>query len=155
MRLWHVDMIPFLPDKQLLSQWRECCSIASNLASRGTPNHILVNQVVEYSSNQFKLYCYIVATEFESRGWTISKSVWNRLMNNIYKATDEERFNENNNPSKIFEDWHNDRYFNQCFYNLQEKYDCGGISKAEWEVFVDGCFRVQKKDLMRMMEEMR
>lgn len=25
--------------------------------------------------------------------------------------------------------WHNDRYFLQCFYNLQEKHDCGGITE--------------------------
>lgn len=28
--------------------------------------------------------------------------------------------------------WHNDRYFLQCFYNLQEKHDCGGITDKEW-----------------------
>lgn len=26
----------------------------------------------------------------------------------------------------------NERYLKQCYYNLQEKYDCGGISKEEW-----------------------
>ena len=34
--------------------------------------------------------------------------------------------------SEIFKDWHNTRYLRQCLYNLQEKYDCGGISKEEW-----------------------
>lgn len=29
--------------------------------------------------------------------------------------------------------WHEDRYFIQCYYNLQEKYDCGGISPEDWE----------------------
>lgn len=28
---------------------------------------------------------------------------------------------------------HNDRYLKQCFYNLEEKYDRGIISKEEWE----------------------
>lgn len=32
----------------------------------------------------------------------------------------------------LFEGWHNERYLKQCYYNLQEKYDCGGISKEEW-----------------------
>lgn len=32
----------------------------------------------------------------------------------------------------IFKDWHNDRYFDQCYHNLEEKYDCGGISKEDW-----------------------
>lgn len=30
-------------------------------------------------------------------------------------------------------DWHNERYFLQCFYNLQEKYDCGGILEEDWQ----------------------
>ena len=33
---------------------------------------------------------------------------------------------------KLFEDWHNHRYLKQCLYNLEEKYDCGGISREEW-----------------------
>ena len=27
---------------------------------------------------------------------------------------------------------HNDRYLKQCYYNLQEKYDRGIITKDEW-----------------------
>ena len=33
---------------------------------------------------------------------------------------------------KLYEDWHNDRYFWQCYFNLQEKYDCGGIPEECW-----------------------
>ena len=41
MRLWHKDLIPYLPKQQLISQWRECCCIAKNIADNGTPNHLL------------------------------------------------------------------------------------------------------------------
>ena len=34
----------------------------------------------------------------------------------------------------LFENWHNERYLKQCLMNLQEKYDCGGISEDEWKV---------------------
>jgi hypothetical protein len=27
----------------------------------------------------------------------------------------------------------NDRYLKQNLYNLQEKYDCGGISQDDWD----------------------
>lgn len=37
----------------------------------------------------------------------------------------------------IFRDWHNNRYYWQCFYNLEEKYDCGGITDEEWETICD------------------
>ena len=31
----------------------------------------------------------------------------------------------------LFPDWHNDRYLEQCYFNLEEKYDCGGVAQ-EW-----------------------
>ena len=34
---------------------------------------------------------------------------------------------------EIFPNWHNERYLKQCFYNLQEKYDCGSITKSEYD----------------------
>ena len=39
---------------------------------------------------------------------------------------------------QIFEHWHNDRYLCQCLYNLQEKYDCGGITKDEYDRLKNG-----------------
>ena len=32
----------------------------------------------------------------------------------------------------IFPYWFNDRYLMQCFYNLQEKFDCGMIEYSDW-----------------------
>ena len=37
----------------------------------------------------------------------------------------------------LFHGWHNDRYLTQCFYNLQEKYDRGGITQEEWDKIQD------------------
>ena len=34
--------------------------------------------------------------------------------------------------TEIFPEWHNKRYLKQCYYNLQEKYDCDGITIDEW-----------------------
>ena len=39
--------------------------------------------------------------------------------------------------NSIFIEWHNDRYLRQCLYNLQEKADCGGVSKEEWARITD------------------
>lgn len=33
---------------------------------------------------------------------------------------------------ELFAGWHNDRYYTQCYHNLEEKYDCGGITEEEW-----------------------
>lgn len=65
MRLWHKDLIPFLPDLQLKGQWRECALIADALAKNETPNHLLVNRITEYPSDHFYTYCIAVWSEMK------------------------------------------------------------------------------------------
>ena len=60
MRLWHRDIIKYLPREQLVAQWRELSAIAGNLSMKGTPNHILVNKVLGYPRNHFISYAYHV-----------------------------------------------------------------------------------------------
>ena len=137
MRLWHKDLIPVLPRKQLLSQWRECCCIAKAIHDRGTPNHILVNKVLEYPEAQFNVYTLTVRNEMLKRGY---KCNWNRYT--------KWRINRNYEweIKDIFSNWHNNRYLTQCLYNLQEKYDCGGISENEWKTIKDLFGNLLKED---------
>ena len=53
MRVWHTDLIKVLPREQLVAQWRELSSIAGAIQKNGTPNHILVNFVLEYNYDHF------------------------------------------------------------------------------------------------------
>ena len=127
MRLWHKDLIPYLPRQQLLGQWRECCCIAKNIAMNGTPNHILVNKIMDYPDLHFNGYAILVADEMQSRGYECD---FGKFLH--WRVHSLATFND------IFSEWHNDRYFWQCFYNLQEKYDCGGITDEEWGIILDG-----------------
>lgn len=120
MRLWHIDLLEVLPRQQLLSQWRECCCIARNIYANGTPNHLLVNKILDYDISDFYSYSILVSNEMLIRGYKVDRSKFEK-----YCKCD--RF-----ISRPFEGWHNDRYFLQCFYNLQEKYDCGGMTELEW-----------------------
>ena len=128
MRLWHKNLLSVLPRQQLPSQWRECCCIAKNLATNGTPNHILVNKILDYPIEHFCLYGVYVIAEMKKRGYRVSKESQERFFNNL---TDEG--GTNLSYDELFLGWHNDRYLKQCYYNLQEKADCGGISKEEWD----------------------
>ncbi len=130
MRLWHKDLIPVLPRQQLLSQWRECCGIAHDIAEKGTPNHILVNRIMDYSVDNFVEYTEMVIKEFGNRGFQISPKSLNKFRDNIEKC--KYRFN-NNRICSLFIDWHNNIYLRQCLYNLEEKYICGGIPDEEWQ----------------------
>lgn len=137
MRLWHKDMLSVLPKQQLLSQWRECCCIARNIAVNGTPNHILVNKILDYPiEKDFYMYCMLVQTEMKNRGYKVSGMAYGNWYNSMRQATHNKTWNFDENYN-IFEGWHNDRYLQQCFYNLQEKYDCGGIPTTEWKKVVD------------------
>ena len=134
MRLWHKDLIPVLPNQQLLGQWRECCAIARNIAIKGTSNHLLVNRVMNYSPRHLLLYTLAVCDELESRGFKINR-------NRFYQWLDEwlgewEGKLHVVSWQDLFADWHNDRYLTQCFYNLQEKRDCGGMTKEEYKLLL-------------------
>lgn len=133
MRLWHKDLIPYLPRQQLIAQWRECCAIASNLANKGTPNHLLVNKILDYPICQFWIYSKLIIDEMEFRGYKVSGI----SKNNFQKHYDLLKNNNFDSTCFIFKDWHNEGYLKQCLYNLQEKYDCGGITEKEWKMIQD------------------
>lgn len=44
---------------------------------------------------------------------------------------------------------HNDRYLKQCYYNLQEKYDRGIITKEEWELIHKNIYGLIERGEMR------
>ena len=126
MRIWHKDLIPALPREQLVAQWRECSAIAGAILKNGTPNHILVNKVLDYSLDQFITYSILIRAEMTRRGYRTMQSVEDKI---ISLKPDYNRVQQ----CFLYEDWHDDRYFKQCYYNLQEKYDCGGVSPEDWE----------------------
>ena len=126
MRLWHKKLVSSLPRQQLIGQWRECCCIAANLAKSGTPNHILVNKMMDYPINHFFTYSINhVANEMQSRGYNVDpEKFWKHFpdMMNYTAISDDD----------LYKNWHNNRYYNQCYANLEEKFDCGGITENEW-----------------------
>ena len=126
MRLWHKDLIKVLPREQLVAQWRELSAIAGNIKTKGTPNHILVNKVMNYSFNHFISYAGYVRDEMTKRGYRTMDSVWNKItsLKNDYKILD---------IDEIYIDWMNDTYLDICYYNLYEKYLCGGITDNDWQ----------------------
>lgn len=125
MRLWHKDLISVLPRQQLLSQWRECCCIAKAISENGTPNHILVNKIMDYPIDHFYRYGIFIKEEMIKRGYHCDVQKFKK-----YFKSDQYKFIR---MEKVFSNWHNERYLYQCYYNLQEKYDCGGISENEWK----------------------
>lgn len=125
MRLWHKNLIKILPREQLVAQWREVSAIAGAIIKNGTPNHLLVNKVLNYDFDHFITYSKLIKDEMTARGYRTTSTVWDKIVN-LEPSWKEVPINE------LFSGWHTGRYLKQCYYNLEEKYDCGGISPEDW-----------------------
>ena len=118
MRLWHTSLIPALPREHLVAQWRELSAIAGKIQTSGTPNHVLVNFVMNYDFDHFISYAYYIRQEMNARKYRTMNSVWEKI----------ESLKPDWNLLPIEEVYKNkmsDFYLTVCYYNLYEKYDCG------------------------------
>ena len=132
MRLWHKDLISTLPREQLVAQWRELSAIAGAIQKKGTPNHILVNFVLDYDYDNFISYAEEVRKEMTNRGYRTMNSVWEKITSLKPNWT---RLPHH----KIYEEKMNDIYLKICYYNLYEKYICGGINKFDFNKIMRVC----------------
>ena len=125
MRLWHTSLIKVLPREQLVAQWRELSACAGSIQQKGTPNHILVNFIMEYDFDHFISYAYYVREEMTRRGYRTMNSVWEKIISlkpDYYLLS----------LSDIYPEKMDNLYFNICLYNLCEKHLCGGIKDEDW-----------------------
>lgn len=126
MRLWHTSLIKVLPREQLVAQWRELSAIASSIQKKGTPQHLLVNFVLDYDFDDFISYAYYVREEMTRRGYRTMNSVWEKIVSlkpDYYLVP----------LNDVYSRKMDNLYFNICLYNLCEKHLCGGISDEDWE----------------------
>lgn len=118
MRLWHCKLISAIPNIHLQAQWREISAIVGAIQKNGTPNHVLVNFVLNYDYDHLISYAYYVREEMTKRGIRTMNSVWEKIislkpnytilpLNEVYKEK----------MDKL--------YLKICYYNLYEKYMCG------------------------------
>ena len=109
MRLWHIDLIPYLPNSQLVAQWRELNSIFKK-----QDKHILINYIYNYDKDYLYIYSLNVIDEMEHRNFVIrSYENFNNYFNEIFNKPI---------PRHLRFDEHNKEYLTICYYNLKEKY---------------------------------
>ena len=129
MRLWDKNLIKVLPREQLVAQWRELSSIARAIQKNGTPNHILVNFVLDYDFDHFITYAQLVRDEMTQRGYRTMQSVMDKIVSLKPDYT-----------TVAFEHLYEDKmtidYLQICYWNLYEKFICGGISSDDWDNIV-------------------
>ena len=111
MRLWHIDLIPYLPKSQLLAQWRELNSIFKK-----QDEHILINYIYDYPDAYLWEYTMAVIIEMQNRGYII-KSLSNA--DNYFEGIGS--IPKTIKKLAVFGE-HNKEYLTICYYNLKEKY---------------------------------
>ncbi|MFB4166675.1 TIGR02328 family protein [Virgibacillus sp. JSM 102003] len=122
MRLWHEELIPFLPGQQLLGQHRECCALRGNGWGK---THSTVNYVFNYSPYMLFLYHLKVIQEMKRRGYNV-QPLWEEP---TYRGKSAIRYSSLEamkctrgqiNTGNIYPE-HNLEYLNECINNLQQK----------------------------------
>ena len=123
MRLWHYKLLPYLPNKMIVSQWRECLAIKRQW-EKGTLKHPLVGYVKSYNKKLFLNYVSILVNEMNSREINYQKRLYEEMVDFCW--------NDTIVPYNTMYPEHNNRYLEQCYYNLQEKADRRIITNEEW-----------------------
>lgn len=139
MRIWHKDLLRYLPEAQFKGQLRELVAIMRAWRDKGTTNHLLINRVMEYPKGDFYSYFLEYVIEYNLR---------------YCKLLDIQEFREFCNreitKDNIFDGWHNKEYLRVCMANLYEKNTFGigksAITDREWQRLVEGYKEITGED---------
>ena len=116
-RLYHYELIPFLPDELLLSTLDTLYDIMSI-----KPKDDLINYVYDYELIDLYIYIRLVTKEMNKRELEISP--W---FLNMFEAYFCSKMLTNLDKVEIYSDpfleHHTDRYLLQCFFDIQERFD--------------------------------
>lgn len=133
MRLWHIDIIPYLPDYQLSNQWKEL-----DLIFRKQPKDVLINYIYDYPKEYLLYYSNVVMKELYKRHIIIHNFTnYEEYFKDVaIKESDKFRYLQ-----------HNNKYFKLCFCLLYERYIQGqkDYTEDKMEALVD---EMIKRDLI-------
>ena len=152
MRLWHYELLPYLPDLQFKGQLREVVLIMHQWRDEGRTNHLLINKVMEYPKIDLTSYFLTYNEEYTKRyGKKIDRNIYWEFLNfanyeieKDYKVSFANRVDiiSIRIVKDIFKDWHTKEYLRSNMANLWEKHYMGvgksRISDEEWERLCEG-----------------
>ena len=135
MRLWHYELLPYLPDLQFKGQLRELVAIMRDWRDNGITNHLLINKVCFYPKSELSTYFQHYRTFY-----------YKRYNKSISSKTNEEFIDFSiSRPllfKTIYDGWHTKEYLRSNMANLWEKHFMGvgksRVSDEEWETLLRG-----------------
>ena len=135
MRLWHYQLLPYLPDLQFRGQLRELVAIMRAWRDDGRTNHLLINRVMEYPKNDLARYFVHYEALYHKRygNWLVKQ--WNE-----FEAFDDTPIDKRSKG--CFDGWHTKEYLRMNMGNLAEKHIYGigksRITDEEWNILLNG-----------------
>lgn len=136
MRIWHQELLRYLPDLQFRGQLRELILIKRAWERQGTPNHLLVNKVTAYPKDHLATYFNTYATIYYER--------YNKHIQQKY--VDEFTAFGEIVQDTLFEGWHDEGYLKICMTNLYEKHAYAEgksrITDEEWSRLLLGYHQI-------------
>lgn len=142
MRLWHYELLPYLPDLQFKGQLRELIAIMHDWRDKGITNHLLINKVCFYPKSELSTYFQHYRTLY-----------YERYNKSISSKTNEEFIDFSISGligTQIYEGWHTKEYLRSNMANLWEKHFMGvgksRISDEEWETLLRGYKKITGED---------
>lgn len=134
MRIWHEQLLPYLPDRQFKGQLRELVAIMRVWRDTGTTNHLLINRVTEYEKTELSRYFLSYEVEYHKRyGKWLTKY-----------SPEFVHFAETDTSKRTYysDGWHDKEYLRICMANLYEKHKYGigksRITDDEWKILCGG-----------------
>ena len=133
MRIWHYDLLPYLPDAQFKGQLREFVAIMRDWRDKGKTNHLLINKVMEYPKNDLVRYFIRYEVLYQERYHKWLSDIWHEFKN--FDIDDE-------CSNGCYSGWHDNEYLRVCMANLYEKHKYGvgksRITDDQWERLLSG-----------------
>ena len=122
MRLWHQVLIPYIDNKRLYAQHRECCALRGKGWGR---KHATVDYVFKYDLAHLYAYHCIVMHEIShrSRYFNIDSEWYRRTYRgkNLPESSLAETGIFVDNSNKLIYAEHDDKYLEECLLNLRSK----------------------------------
>ena len=126
MRLWHIDLIPYLPSvkdykgcsNQLGGQYVEIRMILGSIKKHGKVNHSTVNYVNNHSLSNLRAYGLVVIEEMIKRGFNVDDNILGEYADDECAVSMYNDYTQNH--SSIYPE-HNEEYKRECLENLKNK----------------------------------
>lgn len=139
LRIWHYELLPYLPDQQFRGQLRELIVIMHDWRDKGKTNHLLINKVMKYPKSHLSYYFFLYDKEYQRR---YGKRLDKHYAEFIAFCKGSRQVHE---KQDLFAFWHNYEYLRICMANLYEKYLASGKNKVtedEMNVLKDGYYKI-------------